>query len=195
MRDALVSAISRMRKASSTVQKSSCEGGALPASAILQEDTGAAGQTEPTVQPREVGAGSHIDIRLIPTITAGWMNNRHDAIMTGIVTAEQPIERVSLLLRGEVRASARYPETTGGTQQVFRLCPAQRKDLYEDETAFEIAARTRDGHKGRSRPTIAADWNDPCLAHIVGGPICVAQLAIERFIPVFALCRDGRDRR
>jgi len=112
------------------------------------------------------------------------MNDRHDIVISGLVTAEQPIEAVSLVLQGEVKAFALYPWGVDGTQQVFRLGLAQRRDLYKDTTTFEIVARTRDSYEDRAAFTIAADPNDPRIVQITAGPVSDAQLTVERSAPV-----------
>ena len=81
-------------------------------------------------------AGPRIDIRLDRALTAGWIRNRHDIVMRGLIVAERPVEAVALVLNGDVRALSLY-DRTAGTQQVFCLTLAQRKDLKPEQVSLK----------------------------------------------------------
>jgi O-antigen biosynthesis protein len=127
--------------------------------------------------------GSQIDIQLGRTITAGPMRDRHDIALIGLVTAEQPITAVSLIVADEVRAISLYGPAAG-SQQAFRLVLAQNKDLALGLTSFDVVVRTRDGHERRTAFKVATDQNEPRTARVVAGPVCELPLPPSVSIPV-----------
>ncbi|MBV9252267.1 MAG: glycosyltransferase [Acetobacteraceae bacterium] len=128
-------------------------------------------------------AGPEVEILLDSTVAAGWMHNRLDLAVSGLVAAAHPVESVSLEVKGETKALALYSRTTGG-QQVFRLDFAQRKELCEDRTSFDIVARTADGEEHRAAFTVAIDRNGPKIARLIEGPVSDLSLVAKSVTPV-----------
>ena len=124
-----------------------------------------------------------IDIRLDGAITAGSTQNRYDVLAAGVVIATDPLESVSLLVNGEVRAYCLY-HRTDATEHVFRLGLFEREERRSDLTEFELAARTRAGHERRVGFAIATAPNDPDGPRVVTGPVCAAPLSAQDLAPV-----------
>ena len=111
------------------------------------------------------------------------MNNRFDVSIAGLVVAEEPIEAVSLVVKGEVRASCLF-NGAGGSPQVFRLVLAEREDLRPELTCFDVAVRSRDGHERRVAVQIATARDASRAPHVVEGPVCEGSLPAQVVAPV-----------
>lgn len=125
----------------------------------------------PSRRPRGAGLAStaEIDLRLDPDTIAGWMDGRHDIVVTGSVAAEDPVESVSLLLDGHVRALVLYSQTSASARRhTFSLNLARPADQSNATTSIEIAARTRNGQERRMSFTLST--NERGATAVVDGP-------------------------
>ncbi len=112
---------------------------------------------------------SSIDIRLHPSVMSGWAGNRFDIVVTGFVAAELPVQSVSLLVGGEVKAFLLY-SGSGALRQTFQLTLAQLGPLARTPITIEIAAQTQDEQERRVAFTLALDEHEETTISIAEGP-------------------------
>jgi ADP-heptose:LPS heptosyltransferase/GT2 family glycosyltransferase len=124
-----------------------------------------------------------IAVRLDRSLTSGWIRNRQDTIMAGIVVADHAVETVSLTLEGEVRAVAVFGQA-GGLEQSFSLTLARQKNAAPARVAFDIVARTRDGQEHREAFVVQRDERDSSTARVIEGPLRDLTLPERAAIPV-----------
>jgi O-antigen biosynthesis protein len=155
-------------------RKSASVGPAQPAFAQGPDDAVASGLPD---------ADHRIDIRLDGAVTAVSIQDRYDIWIAGLVAASRPIEAVSLVVDGEVRSSCLY-NRAAENRRVFRLGLFEREVLRGDLTAFEVVARTRDGHEGRAAFAIATGRDDPDGPRVVEGPVCEVSSPANALAPV-----------
>jgi O-antigen biosynthesis protein len=92
-------------------------------------------------------------------------------MISGLVVADQPIETVSLVAKGEVCALSFFNPTAEG-QQMFTLILAQLNKPTLDKTSFEIAVRTQGGREHRTAFTVQTGRDAAQAAHVIDGPVC-----------------------
>ena len=134
------------------------------------------GRLQPAVAGRKAFATI---VELDPRITAGRMRDRYDVALTGLASADKPIESISLAVDGDVTALALYPPTTR-TQQVFHLNLARRVGPDEAGCSFEIITRTRSGEESTTGFAIAADPE----MHVSEGGTRELSAEATRLVPV-----------
>jgi ADP-heptose:LPS heptosyltransferase/GT2 family glycosyltransferase len=130
-----------------------------------------------------IAAGPIADIRLHPGVTAGLIHNRYDVIVTGIATADKPIEAISLDFKDEVTALALYPPTAGN-QQIFRLGLSQLRSSCEQTFPVQISVKTSEGHEHKVSFVLARDQVNPSVVRVVSGPISELPLQAKAFPPL-----------
>lgn len=133
--------------------------------------SGGNGRLAKRIAPRASNAVPKIAIQLDRTLTAGWIRNRHDVVMSGLIIARGPIESAALVVDGEVRAVCLYGQATE-TRQAFRLTFAQRRGPGVTQIEFEITARTREGDAHRAAFIVAADSDASPGVHVSKGAVC-----------------------
>lgn len=126
---------------------------------------------------------AQMDIRLNGSITSGVILGRYDITVTGQVIADQPVEKVSLVVDDETRAFCLYGKDAGD-RQLFVLTLAQRKGAEADLTSFDIVARTKAGHEQRTAFRIFNEPENPRAARLVDGPILDLSLGKGALTPI-----------
>ncbi|MEA2792340.1 MAG: hypothetical protein QOG73_4746, partial [Acetobacteraceae bacterium] len=104
-------------------------------------------------------------------------------LVAGSVIAAQPIRAVSLIVKDEAIAVCTYGNGTA-KQQAFKLGLAQRTDLQEDLTSFEVEVRTRDRQEQRIAFTISTGGDDFRAPRVVDGPVSDGSMPPGAIVPI-----------